>query len=87
MFQLALPRRERLVKVSYLTTRNNVSTRAPAKGATRHGSRSFSLLCVSTRAPAKGATLLARLELTTLTRFQLALPRRERRVFNYTLGA
>ena len=76
-FQLALPRRERRVSITFNLLNRAVSTRAPAKGAT------FALawICcktfVSTRAPAKGATLCRKV-LRRTTQFQLALPRRER---------
>ena len=56
MFQLALPRRERHYILGEHLLDKAVSTRAPAKGATRFNSDDAYIVNVSTRAPAKGAT-------------------------------
>ena len=56
-FQLALPRRERLLDKSATVVDLRVSTRAPAKGATNEDNCYRDITDeVSTRAPAKGAT-------------------------------
>ena len=80
-FQSALPRRERREVVIKLKFTQNISIRAPAKGATFFWKFSCDSQRISIRAPAKGATCLCFRKLL-LSVFQSALPRRERHTWH-----
>ena len=77
-FQSTLPRRERLPKIPLDTKYQGISIHAPAKGATLHNQLYLPDMSISIHAPAKGATRRVAI-LTTFSRFQSTLPRRERR--------
>ena len=66
LFQLALPRKERLFIKLFCVYFAFVSTRAPAKGATDYTSSNDDWVVVSTRAPAKGATTATFVKLSIL---------------------
>ena len=76
-FQSALPRGERPWALSISATKNGVSIRAPAWGATTLERVLRSFFCVSIRAPAWGATFTNRCRGYD-NGFQSALPRGER---------
>ncbi len=79
-FQLALPRGERARERRDRPPRVLVSTRTPARGASRRVVQARRSQVVSTRTPARGARLPWCVNWPVNT-FQLALPRGERAVF------
>ena len=82
LFQPTLPRGERHLPILLKRHKNQISTHAPARGATTQIWITTRGLQISTHAPARGATTI-RCDFSGTQQFQPTLPRGERRVANF----